>query len=233
MFVFFFKQKTAYEIYQCDWSSDVCSSDLVSSPASEVFGDRVKLDPGSTIYDVSYNTLVANPTSVLGAQTTPLALPVLTMPTPLTATPGTTDITVAAGTQQTLAPGAYDNLVVAQNATLTLQGGEYHFTSWTLGTGATIETDAPVDIRIQDDVTHSGSLTIGPSRASGLAADSVQITVLGTGNQPPVAFRAAGTIDAQIHAPNAPLWISGTITGRIIAKDIRLEPNSTTTPPNS
>ncbi len=29
MFIFFFfKQKTAYEIYQCDWSSDVCSSDL-------------------------------------------------------------------------------------------------------------------------------------------------------------------------------------------------------------
>src|ERR1044072_9993931 len=27
---FFFKQKTAYEIYQCDWSSDVCSSDLRS-----------------------------------------------------------------------------------------------------------------------------------------------------------------------------------------------------------
>src|ERR1044072_8663140 len=26
---FFFKKKTAYEIYQCDWSSDVCSSDLV------------------------------------------------------------------------------------------------------------------------------------------------------------------------------------------------------------
>ncbi len=25
---FFFKQKTAYEIYQCDRSSDVCSSDL-------------------------------------------------------------------------------------------------------------------------------------------------------------------------------------------------------------
>ena len=27
--IFFCKQKTAYEIYQCDWSSDVCSSDLV------------------------------------------------------------------------------------------------------------------------------------------------------------------------------------------------------------
>ena len=28
---FFFKQKTAYEIYQCDWSSDVCSSDLIGA----------------------------------------------------------------------------------------------------------------------------------------------------------------------------------------------------------
>ena len=27
-FFFFFKQKTAYEIRNCDWSSDVCSSDL-------------------------------------------------------------------------------------------------------------------------------------------------------------------------------------------------------------
>ena len=30
-FFFFFKQKTAYELLTCDWSSDVCSSDLVKS----------------------------------------------------------------------------------------------------------------------------------------------------------------------------------------------------------
>ena len=40
-YFFFFKQKTAYEIYQCDWSSDVCSSDLgvvhqVMIPMTEV-----------------------------------------------------------------------------------------------------------------------------------------------------------------------------------------------------
>ena len=34
-FIFFFKQKTAYEIKECDWSSDVCSSDLPRSPAEE------------------------------------------------------------------------------------------------------------------------------------------------------------------------------------------------------
>src|SRR3546814_4149489 len=28
MFVFFFKQKTAYDVLISDWSSDVCSSDL-------------------------------------------------------------------------------------------------------------------------------------------------------------------------------------------------------------
>src|SRR3546814_3977319 len=33
LFIFFFKQKTAYEMRISDWSSDVCSSDLVPSGA--------------------------------------------------------------------------------------------------------------------------------------------------------------------------------------------------------
>src|SRR5881275_3625155 len=36
---FFFKQKTAYEIVPCDWSSDVCSSDL---PLGEILYDRTE-----------------------------------------------------------------------------------------------------------------------------------------------------------------------------------------------
>src|ERR1043165_1647238 len=36
--VFFFKQKTAYEIRPRDWSSDVCSSDLGCAPTGEVEG---------------------------------------------------------------------------------------------------------------------------------------------------------------------------------------------------
>src|SRR3546814_11786825 len=34
VFVFFFKQKTAYEMRISDWSSDVCSSDLTRSPST-------------------------------------------------------------------------------------------------------------------------------------------------------------------------------------------------------
>src|SRR5213080_4665333 len=33
---FFFKQKTAYEIPLCDWSSDMCSSDLKKKTAYEI-----------------------------------------------------------------------------------------------------------------------------------------------------------------------------------------------------
>src|SRR3546814_14096311 len=36
--VFFFKQKTAYELRISDWSSDVCSSDLTASPQGGSFG---------------------------------------------------------------------------------------------------------------------------------------------------------------------------------------------------
>src|SRR3546814_10906565 len=38
MCFFFFKQKTAYEMRISDWSSDVCSSDLILSAASSSVG---------------------------------------------------------------------------------------------------------------------------------------------------------------------------------------------------
>ena len=36
--VFFFKQKTAYEVVSRDWSSDVCSSDLLCRGFDEFYG---------------------------------------------------------------------------------------------------------------------------------------------------------------------------------------------------
>ena len=50
---FFFKQKTAYEIYQCDWSSDVCSSDLPDASVAEIveaFSDRATIE--QALHDV-------------------------------------------------------------------------------------------------------------------------------------------------------------------------------------
>src|SRR3546814_9030551 len=41
-FFFFFKQKTAYEMRISDWSSDVCSSDLVYGQSSMYFSNSAK-----------------------------------------------------------------------------------------------------------------------------------------------------------------------------------------------
>src|SRR3546814_1347332 len=43
--VFFFKQKTAYEMRISDWSSDVCSSDLLSLIDGEAFAQGADAAP--------------------------------------------------------------------------------------------------------------------------------------------------------------------------------------------
>ena len=54
---FFFKQKTAYEIKECDWSSDVCSSDLNEPTAAAVAYGLDKASEGViAIYDLGGGT---------------------------------------------------------------------------------------------------------------------------------------------------------------------------------
>src|SRR3546814_3024833 len=63
-FVFFFKQKTAYEMRISDWSSDVCSSDLT-----------VVVAPGPTIIVVA--PLVAALAAVVATRVTTLVVALL------------------------------------------------------------------------------------------------------------------------------------------------------------
>src|SRR3546814_6076601 len=71
VFFFFFKQKTAYEMRISDWSSDVCSSDLVipSNPIYDPVTNPYTFNPDSpttynkmtstTVYDSLGNPLAA------------------------------------------------------------------------------------------------------------------------------------------------------------------------------
>src|SRR3546814_3654737 len=52
--VFFFKQKTAYEMRISDWSSDVCSSDLVGIAALQA---RVDQRVGDPLHAVNIDTI--------------------------------------------------------------------------------------------------------------------------------------------------------------------------------
>src|SRR3546814_11057294 len=58
IFMFFFKQKPAYEMRISDWSSDVCSSDLQSDLATS--GDITSLDTRVTTAETD---ITARPTS--------------------------------------------------------------------------------------------------------------------------------------------------------------------------
>src|SRR5213593_2289288 len=51
-FFFFFKQKTAYEMVSCDWSSDVCSSDL---------GGGMMIAPGAKLEEPWFEVYVLPP----------------------------------------------------------------------------------------------------------------------------------------------------------------------------
>ena len=65
-FFFFFKQKTAYEIYQCDWSSDVCSSDLLLTHG---VGPMRKYSIGIELLDLD------DPSRIIGKLDEPILVP--------------------------------------------------------------------------------------------------------------------------------------------------------------
>ena len=65
MFFFFFKQKTAYEIKECDWSSDVCSSDLGSLIIMVSFKTVPQESVIVTMYVPAVNMLISSVVSPL------------------------------------------------------------------------------------------------------------------------------------------------------------------------
>src|SRR3546814_3679450 len=64
---FFFKQKTAYEMRISDWSSDVCSSDLMASPTISPVRPPI---PASTSSKISVGTPSRRARIVLSASIT-------------------------------------------------------------------------------------------------------------------------------------------------------------------
>src|SRR3546814_1621834 len=67
MIVFFLKQKTAYEMRISDWSSDVCSSDLLFRGLLDEIRQQVRRDPAQVVERV--DGIGAAPGTLLGGQT--------------------------------------------------------------------------------------------------------------------------------------------------------------------
>ena len=67
---FFFKQKTAYEILTCDWSSDVCSSDLTIIATGDL-NENLNNDETHHLHNIlsehGYLQLIQKPTCITGS----------------------------------------------------------------------------------------------------------------------------------------------------------------------
>src|SRR3546814_5835683 len=64
-YFFFFKQKTAYEMRISDWSSDVCSSDLISPrrASAHVLGHSKRAEALVGVMDLALHGIDAEPQS--------------------------------------------------------------------------------------------------------------------------------------------------------------------------
>ncbi|HVG09821.1 MAG TPA: Ig-like domain-containing protein, partial [Thermoanaerobaculia bacterium] len=137
----------------------------VTTPANwDVEADSLTVAAGSVVGgDVSYNQLT-NGGTINGLQRSPLALPVFpALPAFLTATPGTTTITVATNGTRTLAPGSYLDLVVGRKGTVTFTGGTYHFRSITVDREAKLLFSAASQVRVQQKLSTKTLTTVGPA----------------------------------------------------------------------
>src|SRR3546814_17775266 len=61
LFIFFFKQKTAYEMRISDWSSDVCSSDLRPMKATFTTNLRSSISSDRRVTVITYNRAANGP----------------------------------------------------------------------------------------------------------------------------------------------------------------------------
>jgi kumamolisin len=122
------------------------------------------------------------------------------LPTFFSATPGTTNVTVAAGPPQTLTPGNYGALT--DNGVLFLKPGTYSFTSITLGNNAQLQAlrGGSTSVRVAGTITTGASAQIF---ASGQPATDLTIVVDGTdGSSPAVSVGANSQLVALLASPN-------------------------------
>jgi hypothetical protein len=210
---------------------------VITPPQYNLKASKISIGAGSVIGgDVYYNQLT-NAGSIGGAVHTPLTLPVVaSLPPFQSATVGTSDITVAAGTQANLNPGKYRNLTVQSGATLTMAGGTYNFNRITIKSRARLAFGAASTVRVVGQVYADTSTFIGPAQGSGIDAPGIVFYVAGSDdhdfdNDESVIIGPSANVSANFYTSNGSLWLkkSTTARGAFLAKYELIEKKVTVT----
>lgn len=208
----------------------------VTTPAGwDVQADSVTIGAGSTVAsDLYYNQLTNNGT-ITGPQMSPLTLPVFSsLPTFLTATPGTTDVSVSTNGLRFLSAGSYRDLIVGRKATVYFNGGTYHFRSIRVDREAKLYFSEPSEVRVQQKMSTLATVTVGPSGPSIQAYDILFYVggSNGTGGgltETPKAVEIGtdNVLSINLYAPNGTLWIKDRTqaTGGFLARNVQIGPD--------
>jgi hypothetical protein len=220
-----------------DGGVELSLAGTVTTPVDyDVEGDSVTIAAGTTVASDVFSNQLTNAGTITGATNPSLSLPVFsTLPTLQTATPGTTDVNVAANGTRTLAPGSYRDLIVGKRATVTFTGGVYHFRSISVDINSKLYFSGVSEVRVQQKVAIKGSCVVGPSLGSSLLAWDIVFHVAGingTGGglaETPKTF-AIGTdsfLTANVYAPNGTIWIQDRTraNGAFLGKDVQIGPD--------
>ncbi len=207
----------------------------VTADGFDVKADDILVFPQALVAsDVAYNTL-ENLGTVTGAETTPLALPVFEFPAFQSGTPTDDVLIVPKKSVVTLDAGAYGHILVRQNASLVLTGGEYDVASLTIYRGGEMVFDDSGAMRIAGKVETHQSVTIGPSDAASADASDFVLYVEGINGTNGGLFEKPAAVDigkgSDLHvnmfAPNGSIVMNELVyaTGAFLAKDVWLERN--------
>ncbi len=222
-------------------SSEVSIAGSATTAAGwDVQGNKVTFAAGAVVASDVYSNQLINSGTVSGALYSPLALPVFpTLPTFLTSTPGTSDVTVATNGTRVLAPGSYRDLIVNKRGTVTFSGGTYHFRTITLAIEAKLYFSAPSTIRIQQRISSGNLVVIKPGTGSTATAATIVFHVAGingttgalSATPKPVEIGNDNTVSANFYAPNGTLWLRdrAIATGAFFGKDVMVGPDSQVT----
>ena len=206
----------------------------VTLPAGwDVQADSVTIASGATVAsDLFYNQLTNNGT-VTGPQTTPLTLPIFaSLPAFQTATPGSTDVSVATNGTLTLAAGSYRDLIVGRKGTVTFTGGVYHFRNIQVDREAKLYFSAASEVRVQQKMSTKLNTTVGPATGASITGANIVFHVAGVNGTSgglaatPKAFETGtdNVIAANVYVPNGTLLLrdSTQATGTFFARDVQV-----------
>ncbi|MCZ6663042.1 MAG: hypothetical protein O6951_08995 [Actinobacteria bacterium] len=211
----------------------VVSRGAMVGEATTTEADWIRVEKDAVVHDVAYNTLT-NLGTILGAQSTPLIVPLVSLAPVPEVMAGTSDVEIRAGEVAVLHPGAYRNVVVHQGAVVTFTGGKYQLASLSIDRDASIEFAADTVLEIAGALDVDMDVTVGPQVGS---EAQVRIVVVGfdsvdeMGVLIPVAqFNSGIQITAIVEAFNGTLRVDdgGKVVGSlraaliVIGKDVEI-----------